>query len=275
MGRVWAAWFQHAELFKADAPFHSKVKMIRTLIQGTWQWVAGAVHWNADDLVAFNTLQVRIYRLAFGLHVGFMHNTLSDGPPRCFDYNTNWLDTGDVNERDRNLVWLRPCFAGGTWNGGDMNKSGQCHLVVVIRGVFTLITLRGGLVSSLATNGCCALRTETDGVKGYSCGSNSLTYGFAHFERLDGRAAGARYCVLTQPEQQTAVANTFLVVSMELLVEHTGWSMGIAGTIAIVDMELFVDDGEMLQSMEMPAPILRGLGMIGRAPISQMRINGD
>ena len=65
MGRVWAAWAQHSHLLCAEGKLKDKVRLIRVLLQGTWQWVAGAVHWNQQELQALNSLQLRVYRLAF------------------------------------------------------------------------------------------------------------------------------------------------------------------------------------------------------------------
>ena len=67
IGRIRAAFSQHRELLKGQAEWKQKVLAIRTLLEGTFTWVAGALYWGRDDLAMMNTLQLHVLRDAFHL----------------------------------------------------------------------------------------------------------------------------------------------------------------------------------------------------------------
>ena len=70
MSRVWDAFHANKTILCAHGSWTAKAKMIRSLVEGTWSWTAGALHWARDDLQMLNSTQLRIYRLAFGIRRG-------------------------------------------------------------------------------------------------------------------------------------------------------------------------------------------------------------
>ena len=111
MGRVWAAWSQHAQLLRSCGSYMSKVKLIRTLLQGTWQWVAGAVHWGNDDLRALNSLQLRLYRLAFGCK-RYHNETWTDFNSRTCRWIRAWIYHNKVERWSTTVLRLQHQLAG-------------------------------------------------------------------------------------------------------------------------------------------------------------------
>ena len=111
MGRVWAAWGQHAILLRSPGCFLAKVKVIRTLLQGTWQWVAGAVHWGSDDLRALNSLQLRLYRLAFGC-VRYRQETWTDFYSRTCRWIRAWIYQHDIERWSTTVLRLQHQLVG-------------------------------------------------------------------------------------------------------------------------------------------------------------------
>ncbi|CAE7291589.1 pol [Symbiodinium sp. CCMP2592] len=67
LGRARAAAAQHRDILRANGPWQGKLKLVRSLVEGTFAWTAGAVHWSSTDLKAANTLQLHILRDAFGI----------------------------------------------------------------------------------------------------------------------------------------------------------------------------------------------------------------
>ena len=47
-----------------------KHKLVQMLVEGTWSWSAGAVHWEREELEMMNSTQLRVLRLAFGIRRG-------------------------------------------------------------------------------------------------------------------------------------------------------------------------------------------------------------
>ncbi|CAE7736685.1 unnamed protein product [Symbiodinium necroappetens] len=68
IARVRAAFGAHRELLRGRSSWENKVFAVRTLLESTFTWVAGAVYWHHDDLGAMNTLQIHILRDAFRLN---------------------------------------------------------------------------------------------------------------------------------------------------------------------------------------------------------------
>ncbi|CAE7358653.1 pol [Symbiodinium sp. CCMP2592] len=67
LGRARAAAASHADILGAHGPWTKKVDMLRYLVESTWSWSAGALHWSSQDLHAANTLQLHLLRKAFKL----------------------------------------------------------------------------------------------------------------------------------------------------------------------------------------------------------------
>ncbi|CAE7745388.1 unnamed protein product [Symbiodinium sp. CCMP2592] len=67
LGRARAAVASHADILCASGPWMKKVDLLRSLVEGTWSWTAGALHWSAQDLMAANTLQLHTLRRMFAL----------------------------------------------------------------------------------------------------------------------------------------------------------------------------------------------------------------
>ena len=111
MGRVWAAWGVHEQLFKGPGSFLSKINVIRSLLQGTWQWVAGAVHWGGDDLRAINSLQLRLYRLAFGC-VRYKNETWTDFNTRTCRWLRAWIFHNNIERWSTTVLRLQHQLAG-------------------------------------------------------------------------------------------------------------------------------------------------------------------
>ena len=70
MGRIWDAFHANKEILCSHGSWNAKVRMTRALVEGTWAWTAGALHWARDDLMMLNSIQLRLYRLAFGMRRG-------------------------------------------------------------------------------------------------------------------------------------------------------------------------------------------------------------
>ena len=66
MRRVWAAFHENKKVLCGPGSFHQKFHLVQMLLEGVWAWIAGAVHWDDDDLQAMNGLQLRVLRLCFG-----------------------------------------------------------------------------------------------------------------------------------------------------------------------------------------------------------------
>ncbi|CAE7790969.1 pol [Symbiodinium sp. CCMP2456] len=66
MGRVWSAFHSNKTVLCGVGSRREKASMVCKLIDGCWSWCAGALHWEAADLVAMNSIQLRIFRLCFG-----------------------------------------------------------------------------------------------------------------------------------------------------------------------------------------------------------------
>ena len=66
MGRVWTAFHANKKVLCGVGSRKEKASMICKLIDGCWSWCAGALHWEKDDLMAMNSIQLRILRLSFG-----------------------------------------------------------------------------------------------------------------------------------------------------------------------------------------------------------------
>ena len=111
MGRVWAAWGKHAQLLRGPGNYTSKVNVIRSLLQGTWQWVAGAVHWGSDDLRAINSLQLRLYRLAFGC-ARYKNETWTDFNTRTCRWLRAWIYNNNVERWSTTVLRLQHQLAG-------------------------------------------------------------------------------------------------------------------------------------------------------------------
>ena len=67
IGRVRAAFGQHRELLRGKAGWANKMYAIKTLLEGVFAWVAGALYWAGDDLGILNTLQLHVLRDACDL----------------------------------------------------------------------------------------------------------------------------------------------------------------------------------------------------------------
>ena len=111
LGRVWAAWGKHSQLIRGPGNFETKVNIIRCLLQGTWQWVAGAVHWGSDDLRAINSLQLRLYRLAFGL-VRYKNESWVDFNCRTCRWLRTWIYDNGVERWSTTVLRLQHQLAG-------------------------------------------------------------------------------------------------------------------------------------------------------------------
>ncbi|CAE7234815.1 unnamed protein product [Symbiodinium sp. CCMP2592] len=85
MGRIWDAFHANKDILCGHGSWGAKTKMVRSLLEGTWAWTAGALHWAKDDLMMINSIQLRVYRLAFGVRRGSAENWV--------DYNTRSLRT--------------------------------------------------------------------------------------------------------------------------------------------------------------------------------------
>ncbi|CAE7316734.1 unnamed protein product, partial [Symbiodinium sp. CCMP2456] len=126
MGRIWAAWGQHSVLLRSRGSYMSKVKIVRSLVQGTWQWVAGALHWGVDDLRALNSLQVRLYRLAFGCK-RYHNETWTDFNSRTCRWIRAWIFHNGVERWSTTVLRLQHQLA-GHWGrqreGGFLGMAG-------------------------------------------------------------------------------------------------------------------------------------------------------
>ena len=67
IGRTREAFYAHLDILIAPGPWGHKIKLIRTLVESQYSWIAGAVHWGSADLHALNVLQIHACRRAFGL----------------------------------------------------------------------------------------------------------------------------------------------------------------------------------------------------------------
>ena len=68
MGRIWDAFYANKPILCGHGSWGAKVNMTRSLVEGTWAWTAGALHWSRDDLMMLNSIQLRLYRMSFGIH---------------------------------------------------------------------------------------------------------------------------------------------------------------------------------------------------------------
>ncbi|CAE7500788.1 unnamed protein product [Symbiodinium natans] len=59
-----AAW-AHDELLRGQGSRAAKAAMVRSLVEGTFTWGAGALHWPQEQLQKANTVQLQVLRRAF------------------------------------------------------------------------------------------------------------------------------------------------------------------------------------------------------------------
>ncbi|CAE7274757.1 unnamed protein product [Symbiodinium sp. CCMP2592] len=148
-GRVWSAFHEHKDLLCGPGSWREKHRLIQSLVEGAWSWVAGAVHWEVSDLQMMNSTQLRVLRLAFGIRRGkgedwITYNTRSLRSVRL------WVIGCDSGKGV--IVGLRgACCFGDVWGGGTMRR--VCLLGFVILVAFVLLTLRGHLLLVLGMNG--------------------------------------------------------------------------------------------------------------------------
>ena len=82
-GRVWSAFHEHKTFLCGPGSWDEKQRLVQMLVEGTWSWSAGAVHWETAELQMMNSTQLRVLRLAFGIRRGANEDWVS--------YNTRSL----------------------------------------------------------------------------------------------------------------------------------------------------------------------------------------
>ena len=66
-GRVWNAFHENKGVLCGPGTWVEKQKLVQMLVESSWSWSAGAVHWDNADLQMMNSTQLRVLRLVFGV----------------------------------------------------------------------------------------------------------------------------------------------------------------------------------------------------------------
>ncbi|CAE7463550.1 unnamed protein product [Symbiodinium sp. CCMP2592] len=66
-GRVWGAFHDNKAFICGPGSWQEKHRLVQMLVEGSWSWSAGAVHWEKAELQMMNSTQLRVLRLAFGI----------------------------------------------------------------------------------------------------------------------------------------------------------------------------------------------------------------
>ena len=58
----------HRDILNATGAWMHKVRMMKSLVESQFNWIAGAIYWSRDDLHTLNVLQAQALRAAFHIH---------------------------------------------------------------------------------------------------------------------------------------------------------------------------------------------------------------
>ena len=96
----------HGKILQEDGKWEDKVTMIRSLVEGTFTWSAGAVHWNREELTTANSIQIKTLRKAFRLRRRSDEDWLA-WHTRTWRFVRAWMHTNHVLRWSTRILQLQ------------------------------------------------------------------------------------------------------------------------------------------------------------------------
>ena len=101
----------HSDILNASGAWFHKVKVMRSLVESQFAWIAGALFWSRDDLHALNVLQAHALRSAFHLHRK-ADETWVDWNTRSIRLVRVWLHANKVTRWSTRVLQLQHMLHG-------------------------------------------------------------------------------------------------------------------------------------------------------------------